>query len=68
MLRIDKKTLASLRGMADRTAAAPPGGNGTGRTKASMGKAYFGTDGIRGRTNAGVMTAATAMKVGQAAA
>jgi phosphomannomutase len=26
-----------------------------------------GTDGIRGRTNAGVMTAATAMKVGQAA-
>ena len=27
----------------------------------------FGTDGIRGRTNAGVMTAATAMKVGQAA-
>jgi phosphoglucosamine mutase len=32
-----------------------------------MGKAYFGTDGIRGLTNAGVMTAATAMKVGQAA-
>ena len=32
-----------------------------------MGKAYFGTDGIRGRTNAGVMTAAVAMKVGQAA-
>jgi phosphoglucosamine mutase len=32
-----------------------------------MGKHYFGTDGIRGRTNAGVMTAATAMKVGQAA-
>ena len=27
----------------------------------------FGTDGIRGRTNAGTMTAATAMKVGQAA-
>ncbi len=32
-----------------------------------MSKLYFGTDGIRGRTNAGVMTAATAMKVGQAA-
>ncbi len=32
-----------------------------------MGKNYFGTDGIRGRTNAGVMTAAVAMKVGQAA-
>ena len=27
----------------------------------------FGTDGIRGRTNAGTMTAATALKVGQAA-
>ncbi len=32
-----------------------------------MSKQFFGTDGIRGRTNAGVMTAATAMKVGQAA-
>ena len=32
-----------------------------------MGRNYFGTDGIRWRTNAGVMTAATAMKVGQAA-
>ena len=32
-----------------------------------MGKQYFGTDGIRGRTNAGVMTAEMAMKVGQAA-
>lgn len=32
-----------------------------------MGRNYFGTDGIRGRTNSGVMTAATAMKVGQAA-
>jgi len=32
-----------------------------------MGRNYFGTDGIRGRTNAGVMTAVTAMKVGQAA-
>ncbi|MBC2664332.1 phosphoglucosamine mutase [Novosphingobium flavum] len=32
-----------------------------------MSKHYFGTDGIRGRTNAGVMTAATAMKVGMAA-
>ncbi|HNJ47073.1 MAG TPA: phosphoglucosamine mutase [Novosphingobium sp.] len=32
-----------------------------------MGRNYFGTDGIRGLTNAGVMTAATAMKVGQAA-
>jgi phosphoglucosamine mutase len=34
---------------------------------ARMSRLYFGTDGIRGRTNAGVMTAATAMKVGQAA-
>jgi phosphoglucosamine mutase len=32
-----------------------------------MARQYFGTDGIRGRTNAGVMTAVTAMKVGQAA-
>ncbi|WP_298469491.1 phosphoglucosamine mutase [uncultured Erythrobacter sp.] len=32
-----------------------------------MSRKFFGTDGIRGRTNAGVMTAETAMKVGQAA-
>lgn len=32
-----------------------------------MARQYFGTDGIRGRTNAGAMTAAMAMKVGQAA-
>jgi phosphoglucosamine mutase len=32
-----------------------------------MTKRFFGTDGIRGRTNAGVMTAQVAMKVGQAA-
>lgn len=32
-----------------------------------MGRNYFGTDGIRGRTNAGVMTAEIAMKVGMAA-
>ena len=32
-----------------------------------MAAKLFGTDGIRGRTNAGTMTAATAMKVGQAA-
>ena len=32
-----------------------------------MARKFFGTDGIRGRTNAGVMTAATAMKVGQSA-
>jgi phosphoglucosamine mutase len=32
-----------------------------------MARQYFGTDGIRGRTNAGVMTAQIAMKVGQAA-
>lgn len=32
-----------------------------------MTRKFFGTDGIRGRTNAGVMTASTAMKVGQAA-
>jgi phosphoglucosamine mutase len=32
-----------------------------------MTKHYFGTDGIRGRTNSGVMTADVAMRVGQAA-
>lgn len=32
-----------------------------------MTRQFFGTDGIRGLTNSGVMTAATAMKVGQAA-
>jgi phosphoglucosamine mutase len=32
-----------------------------------MARRYFGTDGIRGRANAGLLTAATAMKVGQAA-
>jgi len=32
-----------------------------------MARKYFGTDGIRGLTNAGAMTAATAMKVGMAA-
>jgi phosphoglucosamine mutase len=32
-----------------------------------MGRKFFGTDGIRGRTNGGVMTAAVAMRVGQAA-
>ncbi len=32
-----------------------------------MGRKLFGTDGIRGRTNEGAMTAATAMRVGQAA-
>jgi len=32
-----------------------------------MPRRFFGTDGIRGRANAGVLTAATAMKVGQAA-
>ncbi len=32
-----------------------------------MARKFFGTDGIRGRTNNGVMTAVTAMRVGQAA-
>ena len=32
-----------------------------------MARKFFGTDGIRGRTNSGVMTAVTAMRVGQAA-
>ena len=32
-----------------------------------MGRKFFGTDGIRGQTNSGAMTAAMAMKVGQAA-
>jgi len=32
-----------------------------------MSRKLFGTDGIRGRTNSGVMTAQTAMRVGQAA-
>ena len=38
-----------------------------GLTGRRWARQYFGTDGIRGRTNAGVMTAAIAMKVGQAA-
>jgi len=33
----------------------------------AMARKYFGTDGIRGRANAGLLTAAVAMKVGQAA-
>ena len=32
-----------------------------------MARKFFGTDGIRGRTNQGMITAATAMRVGQAA-
>ncbi|MEP3050648.1 MAG: phosphoglucosamine mutase [Erythrobacter sp.] len=32
-----------------------------------MSRKFFGTDGIRGRTNAGIMTAEVAMRVGQAA-
>jgi phosphoglucosamine mutase len=32
-----------------------------------MGRKFFGTDGIRGRTNQGAMTSAMAMRVGQAA-
>ena len=32
-----------------------------------MGRKFFGTDGIRGRTNVAPLTAATALKVGQAA-
>ena len=32
-----------------------------------MGRKFFGTDGIRGQTNSGAMTATMAMKVGQAA-
>ena len=32
-----------------------------------MGRKYFGTDGIRGRANDGLLDAAIAMKVGQAA-
>jgi len=32
-----------------------------------MARKYFGTDGIRGRTNEGMMTVETAMRVGQAA-
>lgn len=32
-----------------------------------MARKYFGTDGIRGRANVGILTAASAMKVGQAA-
>jgi phosphoglucosamine mutase len=32
-----------------------------------MGRRYFGTDGIRGRANGGLLDAATAMKAGQAA-
>lgn len=32
-----------------------------------MSRKFFGTDGIRGRTNTGAMTAEMAMKVGMAA-
>ena len=32
-----------------------------------MGRKFFGTDGIRGRTNQGAMTAAMVMRVAQAA-
>ena len=42
----------------------------TSKTEAPQGimaRRYFGTDGIRGRANDGVMSADTAMKVGQAA-
>lgn len=37
------------------------------RTEDTMARKYFGTDGIRGLTNAGAMTAEMAMKVGMAA-
>jgi phosphoglucosamine mutase len=37
------------------------------REGGEMGRKFFGTDGIRGRTNAEVMTADMALKVGQAA-
>lgn len=40
--------------------------NDTGK-RTQMARKFFGTDGIRGRTNSGVMTAQTAMRVGQAA-
>jgi len=36
-------------------------------TRFSMAREFFGTDGIRGRANAGKLTASLAMKVGQAA-
>jgi phosphoglucosamine mutase len=41
--------------------------NGKHRTGFSMGRKFFGTDGIRGRTNAKPMTAEVAQRVGQAA-
>ena len=37
------------------------------RREAGMARKFFGTDGIRGRTNEGAMTPTMAMKVGQAA-
>ena len=37
------------------------------RMETGMGRKFFGTDGIRGKTNQGAMTAAMAMRVGQAA-
>ena len=37
------------------------------RESGQMGRKYFGTDGIRGKTNASAMTAEMAMKVGMAA-
>jgi phosphoglucosamine mutase len=46
----------------------PPGKNGRHRGEAApMARKYFGTDGIRGLTNASPMTAAMAMRVGMAA-
>ncbi len=39
----------------------------TGKADTAMARKFFGTDGIRGRTNSKVMTSEMAMKVGQAA-
>ena len=45
----------------------PSATNNTEAPQGIMARRYFGTDGIRGRANDGVMSAETAMKVGQAA-
>ena len=45
----------------------PSATNNTEAPQGIMARRYFGTDGIRGRANDGVMSADTAMKVGQAA-
>src|ERR1044072_871614 len=50
-----------------RSASGPLSADAFGAKSRLMGRKYFGTDGIRGRTNVAPMTADVAMRVGQAA-